>query len=110
MWYMLFGPYADPDYTMPQPDTDVPGFLKPPVDWSSLTVSVNFLEFLNQLITMITIAAPLLVGARIIQCLINIAHDPDQEATLKKRIKNAIILLILIESGSGIFSIVRNYF
>lgn len=107
-FFSMFAPYA-PGVTEPtQPDT--PSFTPPLVDWSSLATPVSFLEYLNQLISMLMIATPLLVGARIVQCLINIAHDPDQEATLKKRIKNAIILLILIESGSGIFSIVMNYF
>ena len=110
MSHILFSPYADLDYTMPQPGSEAPGFKPPIVDWSKLIAPVSFLEYLNQLISVVMMVAPLLVGIRIIQCLINIVHDPDQAATLKKRIKNAILFLVLLESGSGMFKIVMNYF
>ena len=110
MLNMLFGPYADPDYTMPQPGADGPGLNLPLVDWSKLAAPISFHEYLNQLISVVMMVAPLLIGMRIIQCLINIAHEPDQAATLKKRIKNAILFLIFLESGSGIFKIVMSYF
>ena len=67
------------------------------------------MEKIQELIRWLLVILPLGVSARIIYCLCCIPTDSDNEATHKRRIRNALVFLVLAETIAGLLTVISNY-
>lgn len=65
---------------------------------------------LAQMIAFFQILIPLSAAARIIFCISDIAISGDQDGSMKSRIRNILIFVVLAETVTGIVSLAQSYF
>lgn len=67
------------------------------------------MDEIQELIHWLLVILPLGVAARIIYCLCCIPTDSENEATNKRRIRNALIFLVLAETVTGLLAVISSY-
>lgn len=67
------------------------------------------MDEIQELIHWLLVILPLGVAARIIYCLCCIPTDSENEATNKRRIRNALIFLVLAETVTGLLAVISGY-
>ncbi len=65
---------------------------------------------LREVILWLLLILPLGVAARVLYCLCCIPMDSENEATNKRRIKNALIFFVFAECITGLLAVVAGYF
>lgn len=68
------------------------------------------MSYINELIYALMALIPLGAGARIGYCVCKIMGDPDQEYSMKRRIKNLAAFVVISECALSVISIIKNYF
>lgn len=68
------------------------------------------MDKVRELIDWLLLVLPLSVSARIVYCLCILPTDADRSAELKRRIRNALIFLVLAETVTGLLKIVSDYY
>ena len=68
------------------------------------------MEQLREVLKWLLLLLPVAVGARCAYCLFLISADRDQEDTCRRRIRNALVFLVIAETINGLLSIVANYY
>lgn len=63
-------------------------------------------EFTDFLLILI----PIGVAARVVYCLLQLPLDEEQAPTYKRRIRNALVFLVLAECITGLLAVVQAYF
>lgn len=71
---------------------------------------MNGFQTMRQLMQALQMLVPIGVGARVIYCLCQIPLDEEQAQTYKRRIRNALVFLVLAETLLGLAAIVEDYF
>lgn len=68
------------------------------------------MEQVKELTAWLLAILPLAVAARVIYCLCCLPTDPEQEGSYRRRIRNALIFLILAETVTGLIHVVAAYY
>lgn len=68
------------------------------------------MQYVKEAITVLMIGIPLGATPRIIYCLCKIMGDPDQEYSMKRRIKNLAAFVVIAECALTLINMLRSYF
>lgn len=68
------------------------------------------MEQVRELTAWLLVALPIAVAARIIYCLCVLPTDAEQEGSYRRRIRNALIFLVLAETVTGLINVVTAYY
>lgn len=67
-------------------------------------------SILSEIITMFQILIPIGAGARITACVFTMSMDSDSTASLRPRIRNALIFTVLAECITGMIKLFASYY
>lgn len=68
------------------------------------------MDQIQGLITFLQALIPIGAGARIVYSLMAMAADSEEEHSYRKRIRNALVFVVLAEVISGLLQLVLDYF
>lgn len=68
------------------------------------------MSYINELIYALMVLIPLGATPRVIYCLCKIVGDPDQEYSMKRRIKNLVAFAVIAECALSLITLFKNYF
>lgn len=68
------------------------------------------MSYINELIYALMALIPLGATPRVIYCLCKIVGDPDQEYSMKRRIKNLAAFVVIAECALTLITMLRSYF
>lgn len=68
------------------------------------------MDYVQSILRWLLYILPAAVGARCAYCLCLMATDREQEAIYRRRIRNALIFLVIAESVDGLLHILVGYY